>query len=121
MNKLNRLLELAGVELTERQAPPAKGTPEPEDKKPTVEVKKIGTDQPKKEKKEKMNKNMAESMVCDIVHKYIKNLEKGHEKVFSLVSHIVNSDDKEIKSVLSKFKVSDSDIKEIISLVNKTK
>jgi hypothetical protein len=43
MNKLNRLLELAGVELNERQVPPAKGDKEPEDKKPNVEVKPFRT------------------------------------------------------------------------------
>lgn len=120
MNKLNRLLELAGIELTERQAPPAKGDKEPEDKKPTVEVKQVGTDQPKKEGK--MNKNMAETMIGDLLaQKYIKSLEKGHEKVISLAAHILTIGDAEIKTLLSKFKVSEKDINKIIDWVNKTK
>lgn len=121
MNKLNRLLELAGIELTERQAPPAKGDKEPEDKQPPkVETKQVGTDQPKKE--EKMNKNMAETMIGDLLaQKYIKSLEKGHEKVISLAAHILTIGDAEIKTLLSKFKVNEKDINKIIDWVNKTK
>lgn len=121
MNKLNRMLELAGVELNERQAPPQKGGKEPEDKQPLkVEVKKIGTDQPKKEKK--LHRNMAETMIGDLLaQKYIKSLEKGHEKVISLAAHILTISDSEIKTLLSKFKVSEKDVKQIIDWANKTK
>jgi len=119
MNKLNRLLDLAGLELTERQAPPAKGDKEPEDKK-SVETKQIGTDQKKKE--EKMHRNMAETMIGDLLaQKYLKSLEKGHEKVISLASHLLSSSDEEIKSVLAKFNVNEKDVKQITDWVNKTK
>lgn len=115
MNKLNRLLQLAGVELTERQAPPK--SDDVPNKKPSVEVKKIGTDQPKT----KMNRNMAETMIGNALNKYIKNLEDGKRKVAELAAHILTISDAEIKTLLAKFKVSKNDEQEIISLVNKTK
>ena len=114
------LEEVLKENLNERQVPPAKGDKEPEDKQPPkVEVKKVGTDQ---SKKEKMNRNMAETMIGDLLFdKYSNKIEEHKEKVVQLAAHILTLDGNSIRQLLKKFNVSSKDVEQIVKWVEQTK